>query len=398
MIAAAVPMPETATVAPPTAADFAAPSGAEPVTGTTPAQTAPATAAPAVTETAPAVPAASPAATSAVALASIDQQVADKIHELLGAKADHNLDRRYKSAIETYYAARNYAPLWSENGAENSRAKDAGAYLAGVDADGLDAGDYPIPSFATADPGALAEAELKFTATVLTFARHAQLGRVHYSRISKDIFYDQAAPEPAAVLAKLADAKNVGAALDSFNPPQEGYKALKAKLAEARGHAGAGGPPHIATGAVLKVGMADPRATVLRERLGVTAGSDSTTYDKALADAVKTFQRQRDLPATGILTNAVVDALNGPRRDRDADIIIANMERWRWLPRDLGKAYVMVNIPDYTLKVVNHGEMVWTTRIVTGKPGEKGDPAAHGDDEIHHRQPDLERAALHHQQ
>jgi L,D-transpeptidase YcbB len=50
------------------------------------------------------------------------------------------------------------------------------------------------------------------------------------------------------------------------------------------------------------------------------------------------------------------------------------MERWRWLPRDLGKAYVMVNIPDYTLKVMNHGAMVWTTRIVAGKGGDKATP------------------------
>ena len=64
----------------------------------------------------------------------------------------------------------------------------------------------------------------------------------------------------------------------------------------------------------------------------------------------------------------------GVRHDREADIIIANMERWRWLPRDLGKSYVMVNIPDYTLKVMDQGKMVWTTRIVAGKPGEKATP------------------------
>ena len=44
------------------------------------------------------------------------------------------------------------------------------------------------------------------------------------------------------------------------------------------------------------------------------------------------------------------------------------MERWRWLPRDLGKAYVMVNIPDYTLKVVHGHDVVWRTKIVAGKP------------------------------
>jgi murein L,D-transpeptidase YcbB/YkuD len=50
------------------------------------------------------------------------------------------------------------------------------------------------------------------------------------------------------------------------------------------------------------------------------------------------------------------------------------MERWRWMPRDLGKVYVMVNIPDYTLKVVRDSQMVWTTRIVVGKPGDLATP------------------------
>jgi murein L,D-transpeptidase YcbB/YkuD len=405
-IAAKVPMPESANLPPPTAADIGPPAAVEPPTGaTTPAQavTAPAAAtAPAQTATAPAVttlpaetvtapaaspeapvtaaapaavtPASEPAAATPAAIVTLDQQVGDKIRELLAAKSDKLIDRKYKASVDAFYTARNYAPIWSDNGTESARGKDAAKYLAGVDADGLDAGDYPIPSFATADPGALAEAELKFTASVLTFARHAELGRVHYSRVSADILYDQVAPEPAAVLGKLADAKNVAEALDSYNPPQPGYRALKAKLAEIRGRNGEAGPIRIATGASLKVGMKDQRVPALRERLGVAGEPDNTTYDKPLAEAVKKFQRQRDVSETGSLNNATVEALNGPRRDRDGDIIVANMERWRWIPRDLGKAYVMVNIPDYTLRVVDNGATVWTTRIVAGQPGEKATP------------------------
>ena len=56
------------------------------------------------------------------------------------------------------------------------------------------------------------------------------------------------------------------------------------------------------------------------------------------------------------------------------DTLIANMERWRWMPRDLGKAYVTVNIPDYTLKVTDQGKTAWSTRIVVGKVGEQATP------------------------
>jgi murein L,D-transpeptidase YcbB/YkuD len=326
-------------------------------------------------ETATPAAAAPPAAAPAEApVLTMDQRVGEKLREMFGGRVDRIIDRKAKAPVEAFYAARNYAPIWVENGAENARGKAAATYLAGVSADGLDPSDYPVPSFANADVGALAESELKLTATLLTYARHAQIGRVHYSRVSADIAYDLVAPEPGAVLAKLAETKNIAEALDSFNPPHAGYKALKAKLAEARGRTGEPGRIRISSGKTLKPGMEDPRVPLLRARLGIAGDSANTTYDKALSEAVQTFQRQHGVAPTGVLSNGTVDALNGPRRDRDADIIIANMERWRWLPRDLGRAYVIVNIPDYTLKVMDRGAMVWTTKIVAGQPGEKATP------------------------
>ena len=81
---------------------------------------------------------------------------------------------------------------------------------------------------------ALAEDELKLTASVLTYARQAQIGRIHFTRVGADIQFDLVAPEPAKVLAKLADGNDAGKALDSYNPPQAEFKALRAKLAELR--------------------------------------------------------------------------------------------------------------------------------------------------------------------
>jgi L,D-transpeptidase YcbB len=336
----------------------------------------PATARPAdTTAPAPAVAAptgaTAPAATPVEAL-TIDQQIAGKLRDLFAGKSDRFLDHKYKQATEAFYMARNDAPIWTDNGVENERSVAVRDFLAGVGADGLDPADYLLPSFTGDDPEALAEAELKFTASVLTYAHNAQVGRVHYSRVSADIAYNQVAPEPGAVLDDVVDAKDVGKALDSYNPPQAGYKALKAKLAELRGPSAA---KRIAPGATLKLGMSDPRVPALRDRLGVFGGADGMLFDKAVAEAVKKFQHQHGLAPTGTLTNATVEALNAPRRGgREAEIIVANMERWRWLPRDLGHAYVMVNIPDYTLKVVNNGTTVWTTRIVVGQPGEKATP------------------------
>ena len=53
---------------------------------------------------------------------------------------------------------------------------------------------------------------------------------------------------------------------------------------------------------------------------------------------------------------------------RQIETVVANMERWRWYPRDLGQTYVIINRPDFTLRVMHNGAQVWTTRVVIGKP------------------------------
>ena len=237
-----------------------------------------------------------------------------------------------------------------------------------VDVDGLDPADYPVPNFASlSDPAALAEAEIRLTTSVTTYAHHAQIGRIHWSRVSADIFYDTKALEPAAVLANIVEAKDVGEALASYEPHAAEYLALKAKLAEIRAGKGSTGKPRIPNGPLLSIGMQDQRVPLLRLRLGVP-GEAGAIYDKAVADAVKRFQQAHALGVTGMLNAATVEALNGRKSDAHTDIILANMERWRWMPHDLGKTYVIVNLPDYTLRVMRQGKQVWMAKIVAGKP------------------------------
>jgi L,D-transpeptidase YcbB len=373
----AVPMPESANVPPLTPADVGpTPATTNTIPTATPAGdtksddaqkdvTTPAAPTQPTGEAQPKEPAKPVIATN---LSPADQAVAEKIRDILGGKERLFGGKKERTAVEAFYSGRGFAPLWIDNGAASDRAQAAIAHLAAADTDGLDPSEYPTPDFkAASTPDGLAEAELRLTASVLTYARHAQTGQIHFSRVSADIFYTPVAPEIPDVLAKMAETTNVDEALESYNPPQPGYKALKAKLAEVRGGVDSG-PAHIAPGATLKVGMEDERVPKLRERLGLPA-ADNTTYDKALADAVKKYQREQDLSPNGSLTGATVEALNGAHHGRTADIIIANMERWRWMPRDLGKTYVMVNIPAYTLRVLHDGQQLWITRIVVGQPG-----------------------------
>jgi L,D-transpeptidase YcbB len=352
----------------------AATTGAAPPAEATPAAT-PATApADSATPATPAVTAPDPLA----ALDPADRPIAEKIRDLLAVKTDKIFaTKKERAAVEAFYQNRNLAPLWLDKGVENARAKAAIARLKGADAEGLDAKDYKIPDLAGTNPDALAEADLRLTQTVLTYARHLQAGRFPYTRISQNnIELAQQPPDPAEVLTRIADARDAGKALDEYSPPHEAYQKLKAMLAEIRGKSGGGAAKEIAEGVLLKPAapkaqpMEDPRVPMLRERLGLTVTGDPSDlkYDAKLVEAVKKFQKGIDLPVTGNLDSKTIKELNGPPRSHQLDLIIANMERWRWYPRDLGKAHVIVNQPDYSLKVMHNGTQVWTTRIVIGKP------------------------------
>ena len=380
--AAAEPAP-SATAATPSQA--AAAAGAAAV-ATREASAAPGTAPAATSETATApkdaavsTPATNPAVVSEqaaapdplAALDPADRAVAEKIRDLLAAKSDTIFaGKRERAAVEAFYQGRHLAPLWLDKGVENARAQAVIARLKSADADGLDVNDYKTPTFAGLSPDALAEAELKLTQTVVTYARHLQSGRFPYTRVSQNIELPQEPPDPAQILAKLAEAANAATALDEFSPPHEGYKKLKAILAQMR--AKPPGAKEIADGPLLKLNakapMEDARVPLLRDKLGLTGDASDLRYDAKLAEAVKKFQRANELPVTGNLDSKTIKELNGPPRDKQIDTVISNMERWRWYPRDLGKAYAIVNLPDFTLRVVHNDAQVWSTRIVIGKP------------------------------
>ena len=363
--------PETSAPTAPTPQSAAAPSSGDEVPTSTAVPVAPDTSPsqPAATEGGDATPNA--VATPAAPPAPVDP-IVEQLSELASGKFDRLVgDKEKRAALDAFYSKRNYAPVWITEGKVNDRALAAIDYLGRVDADGLNPADYVVPDVsAMTDPASLAEGELKLSAAVVAYAHHAQVGRVHWTRVSGDIFYDTKAPAPADVLANLASANDIAAALAAYEPQAPGYLALKAKLAEMRGNPGGAAAPagRIATGPALKVGMQDARVPLIRQRLGVSGDGD--VFDKPLSDAVKKFQQDNNLKAAGTLDTPTVEALNGrhPVPVRSVDLILANMERWRWMPHDLGKIYVLVNIPDYMLYVYQNGRQVWSTRIVDGKP------------------------------
>jgi murein L,D-transpeptidase YcbB/YkuD len=325
-------------------------------------------------------------AVDASAAPSADTLLAEKLREALTGKLDRIFQRSSeRKAVEAFYKERDFAPLWVSDGKESVAGKAVASYLARADREGLEPSDYPVPDFKSADPAALADAELRMTASVLAYARHAATGRVAWSRVSADIYYNHPTPDAAEVLKKIAAASDAATALDGFQPQHAKYKALKKALADARAGKVAREEPkpekkvavvHIPEGKILRLGMKDERVIALRKRLEISGDRNSIVYDEEVRDAVKSFQVDSDLHADGNLGPNTTRALNGEQTGSvtpvklgdPVETIVNNMDRWRWVQHDLGNIHVIVNIPDYRLTIYKDGKVYWTTRIVVGKP------------------------------
>ncbi len=291
------------------------------------------------------------------------------------ALAQNKIVPPYLEQLTAYYEARDFAPLWHGDSGWNAAADAVLARLERASEDGLAAARYAVILPVDGDAAAIASADLALSEASLLYARDASGARLVPARLSAMLDVRPQLPDAAQVLDAVAAAADAGAALHAFNPPHAGYRALRAKLRLQR--QGNGQDEAVAASAVIppgrlvRVGDSDDRVPVLRRRLGLAA-SESRVFDADLEEALSRFQQEAGLAATGTLNRATTLALSGGSEPRGAAVseaeIIANMERWRWLPHDLGSRYLMVNIPEFTLRLIEGDTPVHRARVVVGKP------------------------------
>jgi murein L,D-transpeptidase YcbB/YkuD len=214
---------------------------------------------------------------------------------------------------------------------------------------------------------------------VVAYGRQATGSRVDPHAISPLIGARPEVADPSVILANVSTAgSDAGAVLKNFNPPQKAYEALRQKLAELRSaRAPIARGAAIPNGPTLKVGMRDPRVPLVRAKLSLDGelsfdGDDYSpdkdlVYDTRVASAIADFQRANGLPGSGQLTARTIALLSGGEPARLEAEIIANMERWRWMPREMGDSRIEVNIPDFEAAIVENGEVVQRNRVVVGK-------------------------------
>lgn len=179
--------------------------------------------------------------------------------------------------------------------------------------------------------------------------------------------------DPREHLEEALARNRIKASLAELTPRTAEYARLRALLARYREQEAGGGWPKVPA-MKLKPGQKSPHVGALAKRLAasgdykgtVPADGTAATYTPELAEAVKVFQRRHGLAGDGIIGPAGVAALNVPLKRRLAQIAM-NMERWRWLPRDLGDRYILVNIPEMRLDVYEGDRVPLSMRVVVGK-------------------------------
>lgn len=303
--------------------------------------------------------------------------------------------------MRRFYNKRQYSPAWVTNQGLRPQAEELLQAIDGTVAEGLEPGRYQRDQLAALvkeieetrsydDPEAqrrLAYADMHLTYSYLTLAAHVATGRQQPGTLRIDWYTKPRNVDLDARLEKaLADEGGLVESLRTLRPPEEGYKPLVDALNRYREIARNGGWPTVPAGE-LKQGARGPAVAALQARLraeGDLAGEtgqaqpqsqpkDAAVYDQALAGAVAAFQKRHGLDPTGVVDKDTLEDLNVPVETRLQQIQL-NLERWRWMPSDLGERYIRVNIPEFEMDLVEGGKPTLEMRVVVGKAQQNRTP------------------------
>lgn len=271
-----------------------------------------------------------------------------------------------------FYGERHFEPIWLDQAADGSVAFSAPAQkilklFADAAREGLRPTDYLTPALdvanAQSDPAGMAALETAFSKATMAYATHIYTGRIKPQSVDVQLDIQPKRLDEAALLVELAKSADPVAVLAKLEPTHPEFLALKAALAKFEDGT-VDRPAAIPDGQLLKPGVSDARMPLIRERLGLPADV-SLLYDDAVIAGIKAFQESLGLSPDGVTGPATIAALNGGAAV-SRDDILANMERWRWMPTDLGKFNVFVNIPEFRLAISRDGVEQYTTRVVVG--------------------------------
>ncbi len=293
----------------------------------------------------------------------------------------------YRSILTKFYEKRDYCPLWILDNGLTFQADQLILAIEEADLDGLISEDYHLYQLkllvadykqallkkGAFNPEKQADIDLLLTDAFLLFSSHLLSGRVIPNTVDSTWLFFNPVSDIRLILNSNAYSSRIESFFDGLRPANTAYYRLRNALQLYLGIQKKGGWPSIPSGPKLRIGDIHDRVDKIRKRLIVTKDIDpparnvkSDEFDESLMKGIQRFQKRHGIEPDGVAGAATLAAMNVPVEDRIRQIEL-NMERWRWIPRDLGSRYILVNIADYSLAVVENQTTVLDMRVVVGK-------------------------------
>jgi murein L,D-transpeptidase YcbB/YkuD len=304
-----------------------------------------------------------------------------------------SLSAKIQYKVKSFYIANGLKTKWlNENGPNEfcyaliDQLKNASAY-------GLSSQDYATAAMAEklnkltrTNPVVAKEAndlDIHLTEMFFLFTKHLRDGRITAPGDVKNIWLRESKNENHSDITLLAEIKNAGQlkeVLQQLQPAQPQYAKLQKALEYYRSLEKSDAPatPTIRSSERIKPFERHPAIVLVRKKLSatdlreytvtkdsITGLADSLYYEASLVAAVKTFQERHGLEADGIIGEKTIKFLNQSFQEK-ADLIALNMERLRWLPENLGDHFIIVNIPEYKLRIYKQEKQTLEMKVIVG--------------------------------
>lgn len=283
-----------------------------------------------------------------------------------------------------FYDDRGFRPAWVTSRGPTRDAHDMVEAIEAAPRNGLDPRRYGLDSLQATmkaldaglfgpapDPERLAALDVRLTRAFLVLASDLGTGAVNPKLLPPEWHLGARKLDPVVVLGQALERHRVRTVLEDLPPSDSRYTRLRDLLARYRAIEAQGGWTPVPQGKPMRRGQRGDRVQALRARL--TASGDlaadaraKPVFDAATEEAVRRFQRRHGLDADGVVGGDDLAAMNVPVGRRVHQIEL-NLERGRWRSQPLGERYVVVNIPDYSLQVIEDERPVLSMRVVVGE-------------------------------
>ncbi len=276
--------------------------------------------------------------------------------------------------IAAFYRSNGFEPIWTGPG-EADRARRSALLSAMADAPmhGLPRARHDperllglLASVRSARERALAEVEM--SKAFVRLVRDMQSGLVDPSFIDRGIKRKGIYRDAQSYLAAFAASERPRGYFRKLIPQTREYaRLMKLKMRlETLIRTGGWGPEVPAQ--ALEKGQSGPAVVALRDRLmrmGYLERSATAVYDEEIAAAVRSFQEAHGLEPDGKAGPATMAEINRSPGERLRSVLVA-MERERWNNQDRGKRHILVNITDFSARIIDNDRITFETRAVVG--------------------------------